>query len=312
MKNSNSDHDNVLGRRRVLRAGGLALAGAAGMTVASATAANAAAGDNVVLGQSNSSGAAGTYLTAASDDPTLTVDNTGAGGDLRLPPGDVDAWAPQVGVAKGSEAGPFIAIDPDGNGVQKAYLVTSWDLTDFATHLPLLYPVAPTRALDTRSSASRAAVLASSNSSPFTAAGKLVGGGWIDLSLAAVASGLDAVAVYVTLTVLQANAAGQGKVWASGTQTPDTTNISYQANQAASNLAISEVGAVDGQPAIRLWLARTAHLTVDVSAVYGSLAAGTTDIEVAGKMSIQALEAPAARTPLRTPVRITREQLGAR
>jgi hypothetical protein len=309
MTNSPANNDNVLGRRRALRAGGLALAGAAGMTVASAIPAHAAPGDNVVLGQANSSGAAGTHLTAASTDPTLTVDNTGTGGDLRLPPGDVDAWTPTVGVAKGSEAGPFIGIDPDGNGVQKAYLVTSWDLTDFATHLPLVYPVAPTRVLDTRTSSGRAAVLASSNTSPFTGAGKLVGGGWIDLSVAGVASGLDAVAVYVTLTVVGANAAGSGRVWASGTADPETTNISYQANQAVSSLAIAEVGSAEGQPAIRLWLSRTAHLVVDASAVDGSLAAGQADLQVAGKFSIQSLEAPAQRTPLRAPVRVDRDQL---
>lgn len=309
MTKSSADHDNVLGRRRALRAGGLALAGAAGMTLASGSPANAAPGDNVVLGAANSSGGAGTSLTSAAPDPTLTVDNTGTGGDLRLPPGDVDAWTPAVGVTKGSEAGPFIGIDPDGNGIQKAYFVTSWDLTDFAVHLPLLYPVAPTRVLDTRSSATLTAVLGSSTGSPFTGAGKLIGGVWIDLSLADLANGLDAVAVYLTLTVVNANAAGTGRVWASGSETtPATTNISYQANQATSSLAVAEVGSAGGQPAVRLSLSRTAHLIVDVSALYGSLAVGS-NLEVAGKMSVQSLDAPAARTPLRAPVRITREQL---
>jgi hypothetical protein len=151
-------------RRGTLRAGAVAAAGAAGASILSASSAAAAPGDNLVLGRGNDAGADVTAVSSTSPDLALArVGSTQRRGEEHH--------------RRASDR-----LDPDGFGVRRGYLVTNLDFQDFATHMPMLYTVTPTRMLDTRTAEGRANIV---NGSPGAIGpeGHLMAGAWIDVTL---------------------------------------------------------------------------------------------------------------------------------
>ncbi|MGW6129850.1 hypothetical protein ACWFNE_07470 [Cellulomonas sp. NPDC055163] len=255
-------------RRRLLRMGGMAVAGAAAATAIGSTSASAAAGDPLLAGRATDAGTAGTRLTATSTAPALSLANP-TGAQLRLEPSDPAGWTPQVGEIKNTAAGPLIGLDRDGTGVERGYLVTNLDLQDLVSYLPMIYAPAPTRVLDTRSAEGRASIVGRTPGA-LDAAGRIVGGSTIDLALHTATGDLDVASVFLNLTVTQGAAPGHVIMWPYGVDRPGTSSINYGANQDVANFAVTAVGLFQGRPTVRLFATTTVHLLVDVTAVYGS------------------------------------------
>ncbi|MBB2921446.1 hypothetical protein [Cellulomonas cellasea] len=277
-------------RRRLLRMGGMAVAGAAAATAIGSSPASAAAGDPLLAGRPNDAGTAGTRLTATSAAPALSLANP-TGAQLRLEPSDPAGWTPQVGEIKNTAAGPLIGLDRDGTGVERGYLVTNLDLQDLVSYLPMLYAPAPRRVLDTRSAAGRASIVGRT-AGAIDAAGRVVGGSTIDVALDTATGDLDVASVFLNLTATQGTAPGHVILWPYGVERPVTSSLNYAANQDIANFAVTAVGLFQGRPTIRLLATTTAHLLVDVTAVYGSFPVTT----VGGNGDVRSPLLPELRT----------------
>jgi len=298
MNANGHEPDSAINRRRILRAGGFALAGVTGLSIAGAGDAAAASGDNLVIGTANDSGTAGTALTSSTTDPGLWLSNA-AGPDLRLEASNpVSGWSAELGDVKGTPAGPLIGVDT-GSGTQTAYLVTSADLLDFATFLPMMYTVGPARVIDTRTAPGPDVILARSSGAALDATGRLRANQWIDVNLTTATGGLDGIAAYLNLTVTGSDDGGHAVVYAAGTAQPANSSVNWAARQTIANFSVSEIGSATGQPALRIWVASTTHVIVDITAIYGSLPAG----------DVNAARVSPSVAALRKPVRVSPEQL---
>ncbi|MFS0701750.1 hypothetical protein AB6N24_17385 [Cellulomonas sp. 179-A 4D5 NHS] len=276
-------------RRRLLRMGGMAVAGAAAATAIGSTPASAAAGDPVLAGRANDAGTSGTRLTATSTAPALSLANP-TGAQLRLEPSDATGWTPQVGEIKNTAAGPLIGLDRDGTGVERGYLVTNLDLQDLVSYLPMIYAPAPKRVLDTRSAAGRASIVGRT-AGALDAGGRVTAGATIDVAVDAATGDLDVASIFVNLTVTMGAGLGHVTLFPHGVARPDTSTINFYANQDLANFAVTAVGMLEGRPTIRLYVTSTVHLILDVTAVYGSFPVATTG-------------AGAARSPLLPELRV--------
>ena len=174
-----SNEDITLQRRRLLRGGAL-LAGAVAVTAAGTTKAEAADGDQVIVGNDHT----GTDTTSLTIDnqqaPTLGLAN-GDGPSLRLSP-LANEWEGSLdtGEIANTYAGPLIGVSAgSGSSPVTTYLATGLDLA--ALPVPVPYDDVD-RILDTRSAAGRARVLATS-SSPYTTGSRLKPGAWLDIAV---------------------------------------------------------------------------------------------------------------------------------
>lgn len=262
-------------RRRLLRMGGAAVAGAAAATALGSSPASAAAGDPVLAGRDNDAGAAGTRLTTASAEPTVSLANS-AGAQLRLEPSDPAGWTPQVGEIKNTAAGPLIGLDRDGTGVQQGYLVTNLDLQDLVSYLPMLYAPAPKRVLDTRHAVRRESIVAQTPGA-IDSLGRLVGGGVIDVVLDSATGDLDVASVFLNVTVTAPVGVGHLTVFPYGVAQPTASTLNYVAKQTVANAAVTAVGLAAGKPCIRIYSPTTTHVIIDVTAVYGSFPVTSAD-----------------------------------
>lgn len=262
-------------RRRLLRMGGIAVAGAAAATALGSSPASAATGDPVLAGRANDAGSAGTRLTSASAEPTVSLANT-TGAQLRLEPSDPAGWTPQVGEIKNTAAGPLIGLDRDGTGVEQGYLVTNLDLQDLVSYLPMIYAPGPKRVLDTRHAALRVSIVAQTTGA-IDELGRLVGGNVIDVALNAATGDLDVASVFVNVTVTEPVGVGHITLFPFGVPQPGASTLNYVAKQTVANSAISAVGLSQGRPTIRIYSPTTTHLIVDVTAVYGSFPVTSAD-----------------------------------
>lgn len=262
-------------RRRLLRMGGIAVAGAAAATALGSTSASAASGDPLLVGRANDAGSTGTRLTTASAEPTVSLANS-TGAQLRLEPSDPAGWTPQVGEIKNTAAGPLIGLDRDGTGVQQGYLVTNLDLQDLVSYLPMIYAPPPKRVLDTRHAARRVSIVAQTPGA-VDSLGRLVGGGVIDVVLDSATGDLDVASVFLNVTVTEPVGAGHITVFPSGVAQPTASTLNYVARQTVANSAVTAVGLVDGKPRIRIYSPTTTHVIVDVTAVYGSFPVTSAD-----------------------------------
>ena len=80
---------------------------------------------------------------------------------------------------------------------------------------------------------------------------------------------------------------------------PPTSSVNWAAEATVANFALTEVGSAASQPALRVWVAATTHVIIDITAIYGSLPAG----------NVAAARMAAKTRALRAPIRITRDQL---
>ncbi|WP_141372665.1 hypothetical protein [Cellulomonas cellasea] len=262
-------------RRRLLRMGGFAVAGAAAATALGSAPASAAAGDPVLAGRATDAGTAGTRLTTASTEPTLSLANS-AGAHLRLEPSDPAGWTPQVGEIKNTAAGPLIGLDRDGTGVEQGYLVTNLDLQDLVSYLPMIYAPAPKRVLDTRHAVRRVSIVAQTPGA-VDSLGRLVAGGVIDVALDSATGDLDVASVFLNVTVTGPVGAGHITLFPYGVARPTTSTLNYVTNQTVANSAVTAVGLFEGRPTLRVFSPTTTHVIIDVTAVYGSFPVTSAD-----------------------------------
>jgi len=257
--------DRPLDRRFLIR-GGAVLAGAAGVSAIGAaiapTKADAADGDNVVLGRVNDS----TSTT------TLRIDNPGGGSDPALALANADGpslalqaldqdWDGSLGVGEiaNTEAGPNIGVDY-GDGAVTTFLATGTDLTN-------VYPLPAERLLDTRFASGRASVVGSSPA-PFDSRGRLKNGAYIDVAVAATED-VALIGVFVNLTAFESTAGGYLEIFTPGTR-PNRPTLRYQRNVAVANLAFIGPGVSRGSYTVRIFASQPTQVLLDlVGAVTG-------------------------------------------
>ena len=272
----------VLNRRALLRASGVVagIAGIAGYAATQAPSAAAAAGDPVLMGQSNAAGTSSTGLAAGMDTPTLVLTNSGRGAPLRLAEHTFPDWM--------MDSGDLINVGGELAFAHAASFVGSVYTSVTASQL---VPVRPFRAVDTRTAAGRANIV--NRSGNLDGAGRLIGGHTIEIDLS------DQVylgtAVFANLTVTQAVAEGYLTLWPSGTR-PGTSSLNYLADQIVANSCVSGLKS----DTVRLYAQSTTHVVLDVVA----FAAGSPDdvraaiqpFAGASTLAAPARKAPAWRT----------------
>ena len=247
-------------RRAILRTTGTALAaGVAGLAVAetiSATSANAAPGDSLVLGANNNAGTSSTSLTSADDaGPTFALANTGGRAPLNLaevplpaaePPlvsGDLVNYAGDLVYAAGGTGGPFIG-----------FVYTSSVANQ-------LVPITPQRNLDTRNANGRANI--TNPSGNLDSAGRLLAGHTIVVSLANLE--VAATAAYCNLTAVSPLATGFMTLWPGGTR-PATSSINFTAGAIIANFAVTGITNSATASTVSIYSAVTTHVLLDITA----------------------------------------------
>ncbi|MGB2572330.1 hypothetical protein ACPFP2_28380 [Micromonospora citrea] len=253
-----SDHDPK--RRRLLRRAATVAVGGAGAGVAAAVGlpgpAQAAPGDDLVLGTTNDAGTASTTLLHDAGQPPLHLANS-SGAPLRLVPGtpahpDLISAAPGT-VAVDQERGMYVRGPDTGTS---GYVWTSeWATTSVA--------VPPTRVLDTRDVNLRRNLV----SGALDANGRLQPGMPVVLALDAYVR--DGYAVKGNVTVVGMTGAGVLTVWGSGAR-PATSTVNWStAGTILSNFLFSQLGAFGSFRSV-LTLQATAsptHVIVDMTSL---------------------------------------------
>jgi hypothetical protein len=242
----------VMNRRALLRAGGVVagIAGIGGYAAAQAPAADAAAGDPVLAGRQTSAGTESTALRiggADADGPTLILGNSGPGVPLRL--------EQQAAVdLETAQPGDLMNIGGDLRFVHQ--FTSSPGSVYTSLSASQLIPVSPFRAVDTRTVAGRAKIVAPP--SYFDSTGRLIGGYTITIDLS------DEVylgtAIFANLTVTQPTADGYLTLWPGGTRRTSTLN--YSAGQTVANFCVSGLGG----DTVQLYAKATTHVLLDVVA----------------------------------------------
>ncbi len=270
--------DQPVDRRFLLR-GGAVLAGAAGATVLGAalapTAANAANGDELVVGQSNS-GTSTTGLTIASGAaPALSLTNVG-GPSLRLNSvgedfnGDLN-----LGEIVNTDFGPLVGVDYGDDG-EVDYLATGTDLIG----LPTPVAITPERLLDTRKASGRTLIVRRSSPTALTAGGKLKAGQWIDVAVDTAEGEFELSSIFATAAVIDPEKNGYLIVYPPSTSVPNTSNINFRTGVNLSNAVFVGLGVYAGDYVVRIWTSQTTHLLFDLS---GGVVGASTQVAVAAK-----------------------------
>ncbi|MFI6266328.1 hypothetical protein [Micromonospora sp. NPDC051006] len=236
---SQQDHDHDPNRRRLLRRAATVAATTAGAGVAAAVgmpaAAQAAPGDNLVMGTANDAGPATTGLTHT--DTPLVLSNS-AGAPLRLVPGESlypQVLESEVGTLAVDDMGDLFVragADSGDNGVNGWAWTSEWATTSVA--------VPPTRVLDTRYTDLRRLIVGGADN-PLDSSGRLLPGKPIVVSLDSYVR--DGYAIKGNVTVVGMTGAGVLTVWGAGTKpTASTVNWST-AGTILSNFLFTELGA---------------------------------------------------------------------
>lgn len=259
-RHSKEEASGNLDRRAILRTTGTALvAGVAGLAVAetiSATSANAAPGDNLVLGNLNDAGTTSTSLTSTdAAGPTFALANTGGRAPLNLaevptpttePPlvsGDLVNYDGELVYAAGGTGGPFIGF---------VY-------TPFVANQ--LVPIRPQRVVDTRNANGRANIMNAAGN--LDSAGRLLAGHTIVVDLFGLATG--ATAAYCNLTAVSPLGGGFMTLWPGGTR-PATSSINFTAGAIIANFAVTGITSSSTASTVSIFSAATTHVLLDVTA----------------------------------------------
>jgi hypothetical protein len=249
-------------RRRLLR-GGAVLAGATGVSAVSAafsaTSAEAATGQFMVVGQPNSADLTTTITTTNSaTSPTLTLTNS-TGPTLRLTPtGYTGALA--RGEIANKDLGPEIGVD-GGAGVVTSYLATGLDLDE----IPIPVPIVPQRMLDTRTPGGRAGIKTTSPNA-FDSKFRLKAGAWVDVALAA-SSPQRIDGAYINVTAVQPVTTGFIVAYPPG-ERPATATVNFASGQVVGNGAFILTGVAAEDPGwyvIRLYSTSVTHVVMDLT-----------------------------------------------
>ncbi|HEX8092367.1 hypothetical protein [Jatrophihabitans sp.] len=237
----------VVNRRALLRASGVAagIAGLGGLAAAQAPAADAAAGDPLVMGAINDAENQYTALQSSGNIPTMTLVNNGNGAPLRL-----EDTAQAI-----ANSGDLVNVNGDlqlGN----SHLAPGSVFTSYNTSR--LVPFRPFRIVDTRTAAGRSNLV--NPAQHLDSAGRLIGGHTIDINLARTGVAYR-ISAFVNLTVTQAVADGYLTLWPSGTR-PGTSTLNYSAGQTVGNFAVSGLSL----DRMRLYANTTTHVLIDLVA----------------------------------------------
>lgn len=269
--------EQAVDRRRLLRRAGTVAAGVAGAGVVAATAATpaqAAPGENVVLGQAHdAAGTATSIANSSTANPTLVLGNGatdefgGGGPALRLAPSGTHL----------TEQAPTGSLSADTSGT----IWSSFELDgeNFPVHLfsaatanitvPMLTPA---RVVDTRSAAGRARILNRTAAGVLDSAGRVRGGQTIFIDLSDfVASGEG---VFGNLAAISPTLGGFLTLFpydpAAPTARPDTANLGYATGQNIGNFSVTGIGFDPANPAffevVSLFASSTTHVIFDAFA----------------------------------------------
>ena len=279
----------LLGRRSLLGRGAI-LAGAAGVaTVAFGAPQTAAAadGDNLTLGNDNNAESNTTGLSinapVGSASPTLELRNaSGPTLGLTALPADFNG-ALELGQIANTELGPIIGVDSE-LGLTTTFLATGIDLADLPTPYPLPKPA---RLLDTRTSAGRQRILASSPNA-FDPTGRLKASAWADVEAVAVTGEFETPGVWINTTAATPIGAGYLTIYPPGDY-PGTSTVNYTKGVSIANGAFVATEIVAGRYAVRVRAAVTAtHVVLDLT---GLLIKGSAPEAQSGVMAPQSTAA---------------------
>ena len=275
----------VLKRREVLRSGAVLAGAATGAAVVALAprAAQAADGDNLVLGTGNESSAATTLAIGGASggvEPALALENAD-GPSLRmnaLSP----TWAGQLAVGEmaGTDLGPIVGVET-AFGPTTTYLATGVDLANMATP----FVTTPTRALDLRNEAGRAGVIRRSSADAVAADGKLRAGQWIDVAIAFTGPDFSLEAVFANLTVIKPVRSGYAVLHAPGVR-PPTSSLNFTPGLSVlGNAGFVAAGIVQQHHAVRLYTTADAWYVIDVT---GGLVRGVPGLALAQTQTTRA------------------------
>ena len=250
-------------RRALLRRGGVivaaTVAGAAAVDALSGGSAQAATGDNLVIGQTNDADTDPTSLTSAvaavaAPASTLVLENTGDNAPLDLVAQSFDTFTPVAG-------GELVNLDGflyntsdfgDPFGVATGFVFTEFTANQVVT-------INPQRALDTRTLAGRQNIL-NPGSGNIDGSGRLVGGRTINIDLSNYE--FAAEAAFCNLTAVAPTAAGFMTLFPGGTR-PSTSSIDFTAGQTIANFAVTGTSDIDS---VSIFSNVTTHVLLDITA----------------------------------------------
>lgn len=246
----------AIDRRALLRRGGsVAAAGVVAFgaaEVVSRAGAQAASGENAVLGRANSSGADPTTLTSTSRGSTLKLANTGEGPPLRLEksPVTLDGSA-FVGGELANVDGELYYTAGGPGALAFGFLYSEYTASQ-------VVPVRPQRVLDTRTAVGRQSIV--DPTGRLDAEGRLLSGRFIEIDLLNLAS--EAAAAFMNLTAVLPLGSGFLTVYPGG-DLPVASMLNFTANQIVANSAVTGVSADD---TVSIYARGTTHVILDVTA----------------------------------------------
>ncbi|GAA3571853.1 hypothetical protein GCM10022197_30560 [Microlunatus spumicola] len=254
----------VLQRRRFLRGSALLAAAAGGAVAATATSAlpaSADPGEAVLLGQSSSSTTTTTVVLdpGSSSAAALTLTNPSGAALLLTPASGLPDDLPVGGLAAGPR-GLVVGVDDGDEGVT-AEVLTTYDLST----LPLTIPFLAGRVLNTKDSATRESIVATSTDA-FDSKGRLRKGAWIDVALLPTeVTPFLAIAAHLTLTALGSSSAGSLVVCPPGPKPPKVATLPFDKGRTVATGTYVELGVVEKTSAVRIYASATTHLKLDVT-----------------------------------------------
>jgi hypothetical protein len=276
--------------RRFLLRGGAVLAGAAGVSVVgaalSATSAEAADGQFMVVGQPNASTSTTAMTvggsTGSPNTATMTLTNA-SGPSLRLmPTGPGYEGGLDLGEIASTDLGPEIGVDY-GAGTVTSWLATGLDLDE----IPVPMAITPQRVLDTRTSGGRSGIRTTSPNA-LDSSFRLKAGAWIDVALAA-SSPQRLDAAFLNVTAVLPDSTGFLVVYPPGVR-PASSTLNFQKAQIIANGAFVLTGIADEDPdwyVVRIFSAVATHVVMDLTGVTlrGVAGGGTTSPTLSAQQS---------------------------
>jgi hypothetical protein len=260
--------EGAVGRRAALGRAAAVLAGVAGVGVVTGvlngSPADAAAGDNLVLGQDNDAEATTTSLTSSADGGTLELSNSAAGAPLRVA-------VSESGISAQSVAGDVYSVDGAGDGSialpvythitgtgEDDFPLASLVFTDFTAFQPI--PVIPTRVLDTRNAAGRTR-LVNVPAGTLDSTGRIIGGKSVTLSLADLI-GSDG-GVFANVVSTGSTAGGFLQIYPADPR-PGASTVNFAAGQTIANFSFTSIDTTAFT--VKIFASVTSHVIVDVTA----------------------------------------------
>ncbi|GAB2954032.1 hypothetical protein GCM10027280_48110 [Micromonospora polyrhachis] len=269
MSNKSKD-DRSLSRRGLLRRGATVTAATAGAAVVGAAvlpgAAQAAPGDDLQMGTTNTATPQTTTLTTQTATASLTLANS-EGAPLRLVPAPTDALygTPPVPEIAGTVSVdewediylPYRStIDPNQGTYASWAWTTAWATTSVA--------VPPTRVVDTRDPALRGNIIAGLEN--LDSAGRMKAGTAIVISLDPYVKAGWAMKGNVTVT--GTTSSGFVTVWGVGSRPVASSLNWWSAGQILSNFVFAELGMVDTfSSVVAIYAAAPAQVILDLTSL---------------------------------------------